>query len=103
WIEVGQPDEKSVRQACGRAKQVVIYTYGGHKADRWWDHSKASLERTKNLTVINVSSDTTSALAALARRDLHLNYTVQDGDMVIGDGEKTVQVAMTTLKEAQAL
>src|SRR6476659_4068851 len=29
WIEVGQPNEKSIRQACGRAKQVYVYTYGG--------------------------------------------------------------------------
>jgi uncharacterized protein YaeQ len=102
WIEVGQPDEKSVRQACGRAKQVVIYTYGGHKANRWWEQSQAALERTKNLTVINLPIETTRALAALAQRDLHLNCTVQDGEMVLGDGEKTVQIALTTLKEAPA-
>ena len=23
WIEIGQPDEKTLRQACGRAKQVI--------------------------------------------------------------------------------
>jgi len=23
WIDVGQPDEKSIRKACGRAKQVT--------------------------------------------------------------------------------
>jgi len=34
WIEVGQPDEKTIRQACGRAKQVCIYTYGGRGADQ---------------------------------------------------------------------
>ena len=102
WIEVGLPDERSIRQACGRAKQVVIYTYGGQKADRWWEQNRAGLARSKNLTVINISPDTARALAALARRDLHLNYTVQDGDTVIGDGEKTVTVAMTILKEAQA-
>ena len=34
WIEVGQPDEKTIRQACGRAKQVCIYIYGGRGADQ---------------------------------------------------------------------
>src|SRR6266542_2837271 len=34
WIEVGQREEKNIRQACGRAKQVVIYTYGGRAADQ---------------------------------------------------------------------
>ena len=102
WIDVGQPDEKNVRQACGRAKQVVIYTYGGHKAGRWWEQNRAGLERAKNLTVISVPPDTTLALAALAQRDMELHCTVQDGQMMISDGEKSVEVAMTTLKSAQA-
>lgn len=24
WIEIGQPDEKTLRQACGRSKQVIV-------------------------------------------------------------------------------
>jgi len=97
WIDVGLPEEKQIRRACGRARQVVIYAYGGHKADRWWEQNRAGLERAKNLTVINVLQETTRALAALAQRDLHLTCTVQEGDMVIGDGETTVQVELTVL------
>jgi uncharacterized protein YaeQ len=37
WIEVGQPEEKTIRRACGRAKQVCIYAYGGRSADQWID------------------------------------------------------------------
>ena len=25
WIELGQPDEKRMRRACGRARRVVVY------------------------------------------------------------------------------
>ena len=64
WIDVGQPDDKSIRKACGRAKQVVIYTYGGRGADLWWEQSRATLERSKNLTVMNLPLDTSRALAA---------------------------------------
>ena len=35
WIEVGLPDEKSLRKACGRATQVRLYTYG-RGAAKWW-------------------------------------------------------------------
>lgn len=102
WIEVGQPEEKTVRQACGRSGQVVIYTYGGHKADRWWERNRAALDRVKNLTVINLPAETTAALTALARRDLRLHCTIQDGQLLLSDGETMVEVALTTLKEAQA-
>ncbi|MCP3669955.1 MAG: YaeQ family protein, partial [Gammaproteobacteria bacterium] len=25
WIDLGQPDEKRIRRACGRARQVVVF------------------------------------------------------------------------------
>jgi uncharacterized protein YaeQ len=99
WIDVGQPEEKSIRQACGRARQVVVYAYGGHKTDRWWDQSRAALERLKNLTVINLPAETATALAALARRDLRLHCTIQDGLLLLSDGETMVEVVPSTLKE----
>ncbi len=37
WIDVGLPDEKRVRRACGRARQVFVYSYGGRGAELWWD------------------------------------------------------------------
>jgi uncharacterized protein YaeQ len=102
WIDVGQPDEKSIRQACGRARQVVVYAYGGHTADRWWEQNRASLERLKNLTVINLPAESASALAALARRDLRLHCTIQDGQLLLSDGETMVDVSPTKLKERHA-
>jgi len=96
WIDVGQPDDKNIRKACGRAKQVIIYTYGGRGADLWWEQSRATLERSKNLTVVNVPPDTSRALAALAQRDMELHCTIQDGQIWIGDQDETVQITLET-------
>ncbi len=101
WIDVGQPDDKSVRKACGRAQQVVVYTYGGQSADRWWEQNRATLERAKNLTILNLPVDASRALAKLARRDMQLHCTIQDGQVWIGDRDETVQVALATMKNAQ--
>ena len=51
WIEIGQPDEKTLRQACGRSKQVIVYAYGARSAEVWWANQGPSLDRLKNLTV----------------------------------------------------
>ena len=45
WIEVGLPDEKLLRRACGQAQQVVVYTYGGRAADLWWEQNRNKLAR----------------------------------------------------------
>ena len=61
WIDVGQPDEKRIRRACGRAGQVVVYTYGGRGADLWWGQTAEKVERATNLTVVNLSRSSHSA------------------------------------------
>ena len=41
WIDVGIPDEKLIRKACGRAKQVIVYCYGGRAAQMWFDQNSS--------------------------------------------------------------
>jgi uncharacterized protein YaeQ len=90
WIEVGQPDEKRVRRACGRASQVVVLTYGGRVADMWWQQNGTALKRNDNLTVINLPAEESRALATLAERGMQLQCTLQDGELwLIVDGENT--------------
>ena len=100
WIEVGLPDEKALRQACGRAQQVCVYSYGGRAADQWWKENVAALERLKNLTEMNLSPEGSRALAGLAQRTMELHCTIQDGQLLIGDGTNAVQVEMARWKEA---
>ncbi|MBI1819658.1 MAG: YaeQ family protein [Nitrospirae bacterium] len=100
WIEVGQPDEKSIRQACGRAKQVVIYTYGSRGADQWWEQNRTKLERLNNLAVMNLPPEGSRALAKLAQRNMQLQCTIQEKVILIGDGNSLVQMELTILKGA---
>lgn len=90
WIDVGLPDERRVRRACGRAEQVVVVCYGGRVADMWWQQNKAALLRQDNLTVINLAADDSRALAALAARGMQLQCTLQESELwLIVDGENT--------------
>lgn len=98
WIDVGLPDEKRVRKACGRAKQVYIYNYGGRVADMWWNQSRDKLERVKNLGVVNLPPDTSLAMAKLAQRNMQLQCTVQEGQIWVSDKDNSVQVALMTVK-----
>jgi len=98
WIDVGQPDEKRIRRACGRAGQVFVYSYGGHGAAIWWDQTGGKLERTRNLTVVSVPAAASQGLAKLARRNMQLNCTIQDEQVWLGDTEDRVQVELTMVK-----
>jgi len=100
WIEVGLPEEKAMRQACGRAKQVYTYAYGGRGADLWWKNNSTSLERLDNLTVFNLALEDSRALAQLAQRSMALHCTIQEKSVYMGDGTNTVQFELTTVKQA---
>ena len=102
WIEVGQPDEKSIRQACGRAKQVYIYTYGGRGANQWWEKNRASLERLNNLAVMNLPLDGSRALDTLAQSSIQLQCTIQEGQIWMGNGTNSAHIELAVLKSASA-
>jgi uncharacterized protein YaeQ len=102
WIDVGQPDERDIRRACSRARQVFLYTYGGRGVDLWWEQNRVKLERAENLTVLNLPLDGSRALTRLAQRNMLLQCTIQEGQTWIGDGNAVVQVELSVLKGATA-
>lgn len=96
WVEVGQPDEKRILKACGRSKQVVIYSYSNNSAI-WWSQTGPKVARAKNLTVINLPTVMSQQLAKLAGRNMQLQCTVQDGQIWFSAGEETVFIELTRL------
>jgi uncharacterized protein YaeQ len=100
WIELGQPEEKTIRRACGRAKQVCIYSYGGRGADQWWEKNRVTLERLNNLTVMNLPLEGSLALVALAQPSMKLQCTIQEGLIWMADGDNRAQIELTILKNA---
>ena len=88
WIEVGLPDEKRVRRACGRSAKVVVVSYGGRTADLWWQQNRSALRKLDKLTVIDLPAAGTEALGRLARRSMTVQCTLQEGDLwLVTDGE----------------
>jgi len=97
WIDVGQPDEKRVRRACGRAARVFIYAYGDRVVDKWWDRARGGLEHVSNLKVMKLSSASSQAAARLAERTMRLDCTIQDGQIWLADATQTVEVALAPM------
>jgi uncharacterized protein YaeQ len=97
WIEVGQPDERRLVRAAGRARQVVLYVYSS-AAHIWWAGVQGKLERLQNLAVWQLPAAQSQALAALAARSMQLQVTVQDGHIGVGDAERHVELQPVALK-----
>lgn len=98
WIDVGLPDEKLVRKACGRAKQVIIYCYGGRAAEMWFDQNASLFSRQKNLNIISFSQESTKAMTALVQRKMELQCNIQEDQIWLMDAKENVAVTYSVLK-----
>ncbi|MDQ7058786.1 MAG: YaeQ family protein [Ghiorsea sp.] len=92
WIDLGQPDEKRIRKACGRAKQVIIYTYNYRSALTWWEQVQSKLSRFDNLKVVVLADEAVSAMTSMAKRNMQLQYTIQDGEILLSNGEDSINI-----------
>ena len=100
WIDVGLPDEREVRKACGRARIVYVLAYGGRAVDLWWQGARDMLERLERLAVSEIPIDSSRALAQLADRTMRVQVTIQEGHIFFSDGATSVPVELRILKPA---
>lgn len=92
WIEVGQPDERAILKACGKAGEVRVYAYAA-AAGAWWKQVGAKVGRARNLRVWRLDPAGVTALAAMAERNMRLSCTIQDGEVWVRDDTGEAQLA----------
>lgn len=90
WIDIGLPDERAVRKACGRATKVTVVLYGGRTADMWWSQNSKVLSKLNNLTVINLPN--TQEISSIASRNLNINCSIQDGQVLVGYEAGSIEI-----------
>ena len=90
WIDVGLPEERDLRKACGRAKQVKVYTYG-RGASLWRNQNREALARLPNLEVVEIAPEVSQRMAAWVDRGMRLDVTVQEGEAWIACAGDTLQ------------
>jgi uncharacterized protein YaeQ len=97
WIEVGQPEDKPVIKACGKADAVIVYCFN-HAAEIWWRGIENKLTRPQNLQVFRVPTAASQSLAALAQRSMQLQATIQEGTLMLGDGSHSIDIEPVRLR-----
>jgi uncharacterized protein YaeQ len=99
WIEVGQPDEKRLLKAAGRSEKVVVLSYSA-TSDIWFKGLAKGIDRAKNVSVVNIPHEASAQLERMAKRNMQLQCTIQDGQVWLTDGVDTVLVEREYLRGA---
>lgn len=96
WIEVGQPDERRILKACGKASEVSVYLYAS-TGPIWWKQVQSKISRANNLKVFQIAPDVAKDLEPLCQRTMQLQVTIQDGEIWVRDESHSVQVTVEAL------
>ncbi len=99
WIELGQPDEKRIRRACGRAREVFIYPYSGHSAEIWWSQIEDKVSAISNLHIYNLASELRGCLSSFADKNMVIQSTIQDGEIWISENDQNLSITLQCWKE----
>jgi uncharacterized protein YaeQ len=91
WIDVGQPDERRILKASGRAERVTVVSHG-QSTPIWWAGIASRLTRARNIEVWQFPAAQAQALGALARRSMQLQLSVQDGVVFVSSDEGSVDL-----------
>jgi len=96
WIDLGQPDEKRIKKACGRSQKVIIYTFKESVASAWFNQIGNSLNRFNNLQVIhlNISGD----IELLTNRSMNLQCNILDNELTLIDTDNSIVVTQEICK-----
>lgn len=94
WIELGQPDEKRLRKACGRARQVFIYNYGSRTSDIWWQQYQDKVQRFNNLHIYRIPPEATE-LVKLIDKTMKLHCVIQDQQISIGNDKENLTLEIS--------
>ena len=91
WVEIGQPEDKPLQKACGKSDEVILYCFH-HAADVWWRGIESKLTRLGNLQVWCIPTVQAQSLAKLAERNMQLQATVQEGQLMLGNAGASVVI-----------
>ncbi|WP_281558542.1 YaeQ family protein [Thalassomonas sp. RHCl1] len=91
WIELGQVDSKRIKKACNRANEVKLYCYGS-SVDTWWSQVAGKMRQFDKLSIEQFDVETTTALTDLVSRTMEFQCSIQDGQLWLTSGDKTVLV-----------
>jgi uncharacterized protein YaeQ len=86
WIELGHPDERRLAKACGRSRQVLVYTYSA-SPELWWDPIAGTLSKFRNLSVLRLDPAQAKALEPMTLRSMSLSAVIQDSELWLRDDQ----------------
>jgi len=91
WIESGQPEEPRLRKACGRARQVSVYTFA-KSTPTWWSLNGETISTLPRLQVWHLDWAEVQVATRLLDRTMQLNVSIVGGTLYLDNGSTSTSL-----------
>lgn len=98
WIDIGRPEDKRLKSACHKAKQVLLYTYGDNAQSEWWKLYSQKVLPLSNLSIFHISDEHLLAAEALVSRTMKIQASIQDGQLWLSTDTLSVLIEPIRIK-----
>jgi uncharacterized protein YaeQ len=99
WVDVGHPEERRLRKACGVSAGVRVYCYGERGSDVWRRQNETAFARLRNLSVAGLR---TPGIDRLVQRTMRLQCTIQGGYAWLSSGDGQCEVIVNSWSSNRA-
>lgn len=101
WISLGQLDDKRLKKALNRSKQVTIVGYHGNAFEIWWQQNQTKCRQHPHLHVSEINPEVVEQLAQLANRTMRIQVIIEDNTLWVSDDNTSVEVTFKTHQDHQ--
>ena len=97
WVELGQPSEKRIRQACSQAEQVTILGFQVFKFKQWLAGLEKKTLAQPKLEILLLEAQGSGSPAALAAKSMNLTCTIREDQLMLNSDQAQATWAVTRL------
>tara|TARA_R110002072_G_scaffold534_6_gene4006 strand:- start:179115 stop:179657 length:543 start_codon:yes stop_codon:yes gene_type:complete len=92
WIDMGLPDLKRIRQACGKSQSVKVFTYHQNKAQEWYQKNKSDFEKNKKLEVYHFNVNENGPIDKFVKKSMVLSCIIEESHMYLSNDNERIGI-----------
>jgi uncharacterized protein YaeQ len=94
WIELGLPELKRIKQACGKSKKVRVFSYHPNKSQEWFNKNSKDFKQLPKLEIVHIHIEDSDELLKLVSRNMNLSCMIEEDTMYLSDDEYRISVTL---------
>ncbi len=97
WIELGLPDERRIKQACGKSDNVTIFTYHENKTQEWITKINASFRNNDKVKIYHINTIEGPQIESLIKKSMKLSALIEENILYLSNDDDRIGIEFKEL------